>query len=80
MNPIIDWKKGTLEWRKWKHSTLKKQPDSSKTIKYYAFARNVQEKTIQEEEHPDYIQDSKRDRTLNNNFHHNRRHGRQCMN
>ena len=57
MNPIINWKKGTLEWRKWKHSTLKKQPDDSKTIKYYAFAQNVQEKTIQEEEHPDHIQD-----------------------
>ena len=56
MNPIIDWKKRTLEWRKWKHSTLKKQPDNSKTIEYYAFAQNVQEKTIQEEEQPDYIQ------------------------
>ena len=55
MNPIINWKKGTLEWRKWKHSTLKKQLDDSKTIKYYAFARNVQEKTIQEEERPDYF-------------------------
>ena len=55
MNPIIDWKKGTLEWRKWKQSTLKKQPDDSKTIEYYAFARNVQEKTIQEEECPDYF-------------------------
>ena len=57
MNPIIDWKKRTLEWRKWKHSTLKKQPDVSKTIEYYAFARNVQEKPIQEKECPNYIQD-----------------------
>ena len=56
MNPITDWKKRTLEWRKWKHSTLKKQPDDSKTIKYYAFAWNVQEKPIQEKECPNYIQ------------------------
>ena len=56
MNPIIDWKKRTLEWRKWKHSVLKRQPDDSKTIKYYAFAQNAQEKTIQEEERPNYIQ------------------------
>ena len=55
MNPIIDWKKRTLEWRKWKHSTLRRQPDDSKTIEYYAFTRNVQEKTVQEKEHPDYI-------------------------
>ena len=25
MNPIIDLQKGTLEWRKWKHSTLRKK-------------------------------------------------------
>src|ERR1700728_3731798 len=24
MNPLIDWEKGTLEWRKWKNSALKK--------------------------------------------------------
>ena len=51
MNPIIDWKKGTLEWRKWKHSALRKQSNDSKTIEYYAFARNAQE-----EECSDYIQ------------------------
>ena len=56
MNPIIDWKKGTLEWRKWKYSTLKRQPKNSKTIEYYAFAWNVKEKTIQEEECPGYTQ------------------------
>ena len=27
MNPIINWQKGTLEWRKWKHSTLKRKPN-----------------------------------------------------
>ena len=26
MNPLIDWQKGTLQWRQWKHSMLKKPP------------------------------------------------------
>ena len=54
MNPIIDWKKGTLEWRNWKHSTLKRQPDDSKQLNTMHLLR--MSKTIQEEEHPDYIQ------------------------
>jgi hypothetical protein len=41
MNPLIDWKKGILEWRKWKHSVLKKQPEESKTIKYYTFVKGM---------------------------------------
>jgi hypothetical protein len=45
MNPLIDWKKETLEWRKWKHSVLKKQPEESKTIKYYTFVKGMIEKT-----------------------------------
>jgi hypothetical protein len=44
MNPLIDWKKGTLEWRKWKHSVLKKQPEESKTIEYYTFVKGMIEK------------------------------------
>ena len=48
MNPLIDWKKGTLEWRRWKHSVLKKQPKESKTIEYYTFAQNTQQRSNQE--------------------------------
>jgi hypothetical protein len=33
MNPLIDWEKGTLEWKKWKNSTLKKLDRS--IIKHY---------------------------------------------
>jgi hypothetical protein len=41
MNPLIDWKKGTLEWRKWKRSVLKKQPEESMTIEYFTFIQNL---------------------------------------
>ena len=48
MNPLIDWQKGTLEWRQWKHSMLKKPPDESKTIEYYTFAQDTQQRSNQE--------------------------------
>ena len=48
MNPLIDWQKGTLEWRQWKHSMLKKQPKESKTIEYYTFTQNTQQRLNQE--------------------------------
>ena len=41
MNPIIDWKEGTLEWRKWKNSTLNKQPKRT-TTEYYKLEENQQ--------------------------------------
>ena len=48
MNPLINWQKGTLEWRQWKHSMLKKPPIESKTIKYYTFAQDTQQRSKQE--------------------------------
>ena len=47
MNPLIDWRKGTLEWRKWKNSTLRKSPDTpeeqsvERTVEYYTFVQGV---------------------------------------
>jgi hypothetical protein len=41
MNPLIDWKKGTLEWRKWKRSVLKKQLQELMTIEYFTFIQNL---------------------------------------
>ena len=35
MNPLIDWEKGTFEWRKWKNSALKKLDRS--IIKYLSY-------------------------------------------
>ena len=43
MNPIIDWKEGTLEWRKWKNSTLNKQPKRT-TTEYYELEENRNKK------------------------------------
>ena len=48
MNPLIDWQKGTLGWRQWKHSALKKQTKESKTNKYYTFAQKTQQRSNQE--------------------------------
>ena len=48
MNPLIDWQKGTLEWRQWKHSVLRKQPKESETVKYYTFAQDTQQISNQE--------------------------------
>ena len=44
MNLLIDWEKGTLEWRKWKYSTLKKKEpkqQDGRTVKYYTFVRRM---------------------------------------
>ena len=37
MNPLIDWQKGTLEWRK---STSGKQPQET-TIEWYTFVQSL---------------------------------------
>ena len=44
MNPLIDWEKGTLEWRKWKYSALKKKEpkqQDGRTVEYYTFVRRM---------------------------------------
>ena len=48
MNPLIDWKKGTLEWRKWKHSALKKQPKESKTVEFHTYLHSALKKQPKE--------------------------------
>ena len=43
-NPLIDWDKGTLEWRKWKHSVLKKpepKQQDERTVEYYSFIKGM---------------------------------------
>jgi hypothetical protein len=47
-NPLINWDKGTLEWRKWKHSALKKpepKQQDERTIEYYSFVKGMITKT-----------------------------------
>ena len=51
MNPLIDWEKGTLEWRKWKNSALKKLDRS--IIEYYTLDRKTKEAAASKNRHPE---------------------------